>query len=116
MRNASAFAQPIERAVPRPRLVLVPMSTPHPPASSSHRLAALLAGLVSGFVLAALATVLGGGDPAGSLAVAAGFGVALTGVLIHARRATVLRRRRARARRRSALDTNVIPLDTARAA
>lgn len=116
MTNASAFAQPVARATQRPRLVLVPTSTPRPPAPARDRLAALLAGLVCGFVLAALATIVGGGDPAGSLTVAAGFGVALLAVLIHARRVTVRRRRRARSHRTAAFGGNVIPLDTARAA
>ena len=117
MRNASAVAHSVTPSTPRPRLVLVPTSTPRPPAPARQRLAALLAGLICGFVLAALAAVTGGGSPAAALAIAALLGLALGLVLIHARRVTVQERRLAQTRARVATPhSNVISIETARAA
>jgi peptidoglycan/LPS O-acetylase OafA/YrhL len=116
MRNASAVAHPIAPQIERPRLVLVPEPAQRRPAPARQRLAALLAGLICGFVLAALAAVAGGGSPVASLGIAATLGVALVPVLVHARRMTVRDRRRARARRPQPTDGTVISLDAARAA
>lgn len=117
MRNASAVAHPIAPPVERPRLVLVPEMAPRTPAPARQRFAALLAGLVCGFVLAALAAVVGGGSPSASLDIAATLGVTLIVVLVHARRTTVRDRRRTRARQtRRHQDGTVISFDAARAA
>lgn len=117
MRNAYAVAHPVAPHVERPHLVLVSERAPRAPAPARQRFAALLAGLTCGFVLAALAAVAGGGSPGASLGIAAILGVALIVVLAHARRMTILNRRRTRARRRALrLDGTVISLDAARAA
>jgi hypothetical protein len=79
-------------------------------------LAALLAGLICGFALAALAAIVGGGSPAGSLNIAAILGGVLLVVLAHARRVTVRDQRRARARRAPKTGATLISLDAARAA
>jgi hypothetical protein len=68
---------------------------PPPRAPTRQGLAALLAGLASGFVLAALAAVLGGGSPVDALTVAAALGVVLAAVLVRCRAMA----RRARRRR-----------------
>lgn len=92
----------MDRAAParaaRPHLVLVATPATARAVPGRHRLAALLAGLASGFVLAAFATVLGGGNPAGSLLVAAICGALLGAVLVRARVVTVRSRRRRRRR------------------
>jgi hypothetical protein len=116
MRNASAVAHPIAPQIERPRLVLVPAPALRNPAPPRQRLAALLAGLICGFVLAALAAAVGGGSPVASLGIAAMLGGALVLVLAHARRVTVRSRRRARARRPRPAAGTVISLDAARAA
>ena len=116
MRNASAVAHPIAPPAERPRLVVVPEIAPPTPAPARQRFAALLAGLMCGFVLAALAAVAGGGNPRASLGIAATLGVALIAVLVHARRVTVRNRRRARTRRTRHQGGTVISLDAARAA
>lgn len=116
MRNASAVAHPIAPRAERPRLVVVPEMAPPTPAPARQRFAALLAGLICGFVLAALAAVVGGGNPRASLGIAATLCVALIVVLVHARRVTVRNRRRARTRRTRHEGGNVISLDAARAA
>ncbi len=86
----------------RPHLLLVPPPAPRPPAPARQRLAALLAGLISGFVLAALATVLGGGNPTGALTIAVGLGVLLAAVLVRCRAmARRAQRRRASGRTRA---------------
>ena len=115
MRNASAVALPIAPHVERPHLALVPEMAPRTPTPARQRFAALLAGLICGFVLAALAAVAGGGSPSASLGIAATLGVALVTVLVHARRVTVRKRRRARARQ-TRMNATVISLDAARAA
>lgn len=116
MRNASAGAHPIAPPAEGPRLVLVPAMAPRTPAPARQRIAALLAGLICGFVLAALAATVGGGNPRASLAIAAALGVALIMVLVHARRVTIRDRRWARTRRTQHQDGTAISLDTARAA
>jgi hypothetical protein len=116
MRNASAVAHPIAPPAERPRLVVVPEMAPPTPAPVRQRFAALLAGLICGFVLAALAAVVGGGNPRASLGIAATLGVALIAVLVHARRVTVRNRRRARTRRTRHQGGTVVSLDAARAA
>jgi hypothetical protein len=103
MRTASAFEIPADIPPTRPRLVVVADPEPARPVPGRQRLAALLAGLSSGFVLAALATALGGGDPAASLMVAAAAGVLLAAVLVRARVLAVRARRRRAARARAAL-------------
>jgi hypothetical protein len=84
----------------RPHLLLVPPPAPRPPAPGRQRLAALLAGLISGFVLAALAALLGGGSPTGALTIAVGLGVVLAAVLVRCR-AVARRQRHRRAATRS---------------
>ena len=118
MRNASAVAHTVAPPNERPCLALVPVPhpSPQPPAPARQRLAALLAGLICGFVLAALAAVAGGGSPGTSLAIAATLGVMLGAILAHARRVTVLNRRRARVRRRRGDTGTVVALDSVRAA
>lgn len=116
MRNASAVAHAVAPPSERPRLTLVPDPAPRPPAPARQRLAALLAGLICGFVLAAAAAVAGGGSPAAALAVAGLLAAALAAVLVHARRVTVRNRRRARARHCEPAGATVISLDAARAA
>lgn len=86
------------------------------PAPGRHRLAALLAGLVCGFLLAAFAAVVGGAGPGAPLGIAATLALALVTVLTHARRVTVRDRRAARARHAGDEGATVISLDTARAA
>ena len=96
----------------RPHLLLVPAPVP-PRAPGRQRLAALLAGLTSGFVLAAFAAVLGGGSPAAALTAAAILGVALAAVLARCR-AVARRARRRRVVVRSRATT--VPTRIARAA
>ena len=116
MRNASAVAHPVAPTLKRPRLVLVPDRAPRTPAPARQRIAALLAGLICGFVLAALAAIVGGGSPSGSLGIAVSLGLVLVAVLAHARRITVRNRRLARARRATPAGTTPISLDAARVA
>jgi hypothetical protein len=116
MRNASAVAHFAAPYIERPRLVLVSEPAPRAPAPARERLAALLAGLICGFVLAALAAVLGGGSPATSLGIAATLGVALCVVLVHARRVTIRARKQRRASRSPHHGAVVFSLDAARAA
>ncbi len=116
MRNASAVAHPVAHTSKRPHLVLVCHRAPDTPAPLRQRVAALLAGLICGFVLAALAAIVGGGSPGASLGIAASLGTVLVGVLAHARRVTVRTRRLARARRVTPAETTLVVLDSARAA
>jgi hypothetical protein len=95
MRTASDFATRAAIPPARPRLAVVPDPAPVAPAPRRVRLAALLAGLSSGFVLAALAAATGGGDPGGALALAAASGTLLALVLAWSRH-RVVRERRAR--------------------
>ena len=95
--SSAALPATVTPSARRPHLLLVPPPAPRPPAPARQRLAALLAGLISGFVLAALAALLGGGSPTGALTIAAGLGVLLAAVLVRCRAMA----RRARHRRAS---------------
>ena len=97
MRTASAVAPLAGPRTRRPHLVLVTPPPSDRPATRHERLAALLAGLLTGFLLAALAAVAGGGSAAGALTTSAGIGLLLGIVLIRARVVTVRARRRRRA-------------------
>lgn len=90
----------------RPHLSLVRPSVTRRAAPAHQRLAALLSGLSSGFVLAALAAVWGGGSPRTALAVAASCALGLAGVLVYARVVTVRARRARRSRSRPRRTTN----------
>ena len=116
MRNASAVAHPAAPHIERQPLSLVPDMAPRTPAPARQRFAALLAGLICGFVLAALAAAAGGGSPTASLGIAATLGGALIVVLVHARRVAVRNRRRVATRQSHRGDGTVISLDAARAA
>lgn len=79
--------------VPRERhltLVQAAAEPVRPPRSAA--MGALLAGLASGFVMAALAATLGGGNPTLALAMAAVCASGMALALVAARRATVRRR------------------------
>ena len=116
MRTASAFdidvPAPAPAARPHLRLVSEPAPAAPTPTSGRQQLAALLAGLSSGFVLAALATTLGGGNPGGSLLVALVCGTLLGLVLVRARVVTVRARRRRRQRAIAAATRPVTSLPT----
>ncbi len=116
MRNASAVAHPVAPTLERPRLVLVCHRAPGTPAPPRQRIAALLAGLICGFVLAALAAIVGGGSPSAPLGIAVSLGTVLVAVLAHARRVTARTRRLARARRVTPAETTPVSLDSAQAA
>ena len=116
MRNASAHTMSSTPHPQRPRLALVPDGAPRTPAPRRQRLAALLAGLVCGFAMAALAAVVGGAGPGAPLGIAAALAVALVAVLVHARRIAVRDLRAARARRARRQGATVTSLDIARAA
>ncbi len=100
MNSAHAHAHSERHQPIRRHLTLV---EPLPEATAPPRsaaLGALLAGLSSGFVLAALAALFGGGSPAAALAMAAICLIAMAGALGQARRVTVRRRADRRAARR----------------
>jgi predicted lipid-binding transport protein (Tim44 family) len=98
MNTAHAFAHRQSPAATRPRLQLV-SAAPKPPAPPpSARLAALLGGLVSGFVMAAGAAILVGADASGELTTAGVLAGIMCVALVRAR-LTVRRT----ARRRQAL-------------
>jgi hypothetical protein len=98
MRTTTASLPSAPPRAERPHLRLVPSRATCRPAPVHQRLAALLSGLLSGFVLAALAAVWGGGSPRVALIVAAACAVFLAGVLAYARAVTV-RAQRARRHR-----------------
>ncbi len=119
MRNAHASKDSFAPALRRPALTLVGQTAHRRPAPARQRLASLLAGLICGFVLAALAAVVGGGSPGGSLAIAAVLGGVLVIVLAHARRVTVRTRRAHRtqcARAVASRSATVVSLNDVRAA
>lgn len=93
--SSAALPATVTPSARRPHLLLVPPPARRRPAPARQRLATLLAGLISGFVLAALAAVLGGGSPTGPLTIAIGLGVVLVAVLVRCRAVA----RRARRRR-----------------
>ncbi len=102
MTTATAFHPAAPPRPVRPHLTLVAPPAPRPLAPRRKRLAALLAGLTSGFLLAALAAVWGGGSPSSALVATQACALALGLVLVHARIVTVRTRRQHRRRQRAA--------------
>lgn len=99
---------PTAHATSRRHLRLVAAAPRRVRVGGPQRVAAGAAGLVCGFVLAAWATVIGGGSPAGMLAAASLAGAVLFLALV-ACRASVRRRARATARSRRTTQVRVTP-------